>query len=182
MEFKFKQKIGEFEIEVSASSHCELFQKASFFTSLPRTGPSGETDLELRARKTKDGDYYYSIVSVKADQEFKLGISKQDEGNLFPKGWEPIYHADGNYSQESVAEETPEEVVEAKTVVKKVSPLKKPTTPKAATPKPSGLKKPGLTKPKLGTATKAKAVETNVTEVSTPDKSSIEATLNKYRK
>lgn len=90
---KFTKKIGSnsFEFECEVTSQADFFEKSSFFSSLPSVGPTGEDDLVLQYRKTKGGFEYYSIVSEKAGQEFKFGQSKATEGDLFPKGWEPIY-------------------------------------------------------------------------------------------
>lgn len=96
MEFKFKKKIGETEVEFveSADSHAEFVKKMTFFSSLPTVGPNGETDLQLRARQTSAG-YYYSVVSPSAKKELTLGQYKEPRlGELYVKGWEDLYEHD----------------------------------------------------------------------------------------
>lgn len=94
MKFSFTKKIGEteFTFEGEFDTHKDFFRESHFFTSLPTTGPNGETDLELSHRTTKDGHEYFSIVSQAAKKEFKLGQYK-DMKSLFPKGWEDLYDA-----------------------------------------------------------------------------------------
>ena len=98
MQFQFKINIGGTEITVveTAESKTDFVKKISFFSSLPTEGPNGEKDLVFRHRTTKEGYNYYSIVSEKADQEFKFGQSQQEPGELYGKGWEPLYHPDEN--------------------------------------------------------------------------------------
>lgn len=93
MQFQFKVTIGknEFTFVEDAATHAEFFQKVSFYSSLPKEGPNGEDDLEISYRVAQGVYSYYSIVSKKANQEYKFGQSKQEPGKLFGKGWEPIY-------------------------------------------------------------------------------------------
>lgn len=97
MRFTFTVKIGETEFEISddAANPAEMFQKVAFWQSLPTEGPNGETDLKLSYR-TPQGYEYYSIISEQADQEFKLGQKMGEEGQLFPKRWEPLVHGNGH--------------------------------------------------------------------------------------
>jgi hypothetical protein len=92
MEVQYRLRLGndEFTLKFEVGSEKELFEKASFFCNLPKVGPNGEDDLKLRHVRIKNFDYY-SVVSEKADQEFKFGIRQSDKG-LFPKGWAPLFH------------------------------------------------------------------------------------------
>lgn len=128
MKFSFEITVGKtkFTIQEDAENHLDFVKKASFFTSLPTHGPNGEDDLELRARKTKKG-YYYSIVSPSAKKEFKLGVSQQEPGTLFPKGWDDLYAS--NFSEADEVEEVEE---------KKAAQTPAPTAPAPAS-KPAGL-------------------------------------------
>lgn len=98
--FSYEIQIGDtrFNIQETATDHLDFFKKVSFFTSLPTEGPNGEKDLKLVARKTNKG-YYYSVVCESAKKEFKLGVSQQEPGTLFPKGWEDLYAGDGMQPQ-----------------------------------------------------------------------------------
>ena len=89
--------MGDTEISVmeNAETQQEFFEKISFFSSLPKVGPNGETDLKFSYRKTKEGYEYFSIISEKAGQEYKFGQSQKDPGQLFAKGWEDIYVGNG---------------------------------------------------------------------------------------
>jgi len=113
MEFEFKIKVGETEISVkeSAKNHTDFFEKLSFFSNLPKTGPNGETDLVLQ-HKNVDGYDFYSIICKSANKELKFGQSKKEAGKLFPKGWEPIYRGKGNY--EEMQKQEPSKKVETK--------------------------------------------------------------------
>jgi hypothetical protein len=99
MKVQFELAIGEnkFTLIEDVDTHTDFFKKLNFYSTLPKTGPNGETDLVLRHRlaTTKAGKKvdYYSIVSEKAKQEFKFGQSQQISSALFPKGWEPLYNA-----------------------------------------------------------------------------------------
>lgn len=96
MQVEYKLKLGqdEFTIKAEAKTQAEFFQKMSFFSSIPKVGPNGETDLKLLHR-TPQGYNYYSLVSEKAGMEYKFGQSKENLGDLFGKGWEPLYTKDG---------------------------------------------------------------------------------------
>lgn len=144
MKFSFEIKIGKtkFTIQEDAKDHLEFFQKTSFFTGLPEVGPNGEEDLELRSRKTKKG-HYYSIVSQKAGKEFRLGISQQEPGTLFPKGWETLYQSQG---QEDNNETEQEEVSQ------QTAPAVSKTSPRGL-----GIGRPSIPKPQAA-----------VTQVPTP--------------
>jgi len=110
MQFQFKLTIGrtEFTFTETAETHKEFFEKAHFYTTLPRVGPNGEDDLELRFRETKDGYTYYSLVSPSAKQEMTFGQSKQSPGELFSKDWAPLFGSDRANSESSQDEEQEE--------------------------------------------------------------------------
>ena len=97
MQVQFKLVIGsnEFTLIETVESHVEFFKKLNFYSTLPKEGPNGEKDLELRYRVAQGQYEYYSIVCKSAGQEFKFGQSKT-VGDLFPKGWEPLYNANAN--------------------------------------------------------------------------------------
>ena len=101
MKVQFELTIGQnkFTLIEDVETHADFFKKLDFYSALPKTGPNGEDDLVLRHRKakTKDGKPcdYFSIVSQKAKQEYKFGQSQGVNGQLFPKGWEPLYNASG---------------------------------------------------------------------------------------
>ena len=107
MKVQFELTIGEnkFTLIEDVESHVEFFKKLNFYSTLPKQGPNGETDLVLRHRlaTTQAGKKvdYYSIVSEKAQQEFKFGQSQQVPGGLFPKGWEPLFKAQQGETTES---------------------------------------------------------------------------------
>lgn len=92
MQVEYKLKLGqdEFVIKAEAKTQAEFFEKMSFFSSIPKVGPNGEDDLQL-VHRTPQGYNYYSLVSKKAKMEYKFGQSKENIGNLFGKGWEPLY-------------------------------------------------------------------------------------------
>lgn len=106
MKFELELVIGEtkYKILEDAETHQEFIEKASFFSAIPKSGPNGETDLKLVHRVAQGKYDYYSIISEKAQMEFKLGQSQQKPGALFAKGWEKLYTQDQNqgYQQESV--------------------------------------------------------------------------------
>jgi hypothetical protein len=94
MQVEYQLKIGKdlFTLKADVEDEKDFFEKMSFYSNLPRTGPNGEEDLKLVYRTTQEGHKYYSLVSTKADQEFKFGQNKDtSKGVLFPKGWEPLY-------------------------------------------------------------------------------------------
>jgi hypothetical protein len=102
VKIKFDLIIGnnKFEITEEAEDQASFVEKMSFFTKIPKTGPNGENDLELVFRTTKQGHKYYSLVSKLADQEFMFGQSQQRPGELFEKGWQPLFKPDANAVQQ----------------------------------------------------------------------------------
>lgn len=94
VEYRLKLGQDEFTIKADVKDELEFFQRMSFYSNLPKSGPNGETDLKITHRSTKDGHNYYSIVSESAGQEFKFGQLKPGSGGgLFEKGWAPLYKA-----------------------------------------------------------------------------------------
>lgn len=112
MKVQFELSIGEnkFILSEDVDTHADFFKKLNFYSSLPKVGPNGETDLTLRFRKakTKQGKdcEYYSIVSQKAKQEYKFGQSQGVVGGLFPKGWEPLFNSGAEENGEEEQEQT----------------------------------------------------------------------------
>lgn len=101
-EFKLKLGLDEFTLKAEVENEKAFFEILSFYSSLPKTGPNGETDLRLSFRTTTEGHKYYSIVSDKAGMEFQFGQNKENRGNgLFPKGWAPVYKKDGSEQDQS---------------------------------------------------------------------------------
>ncbi|MBP6821518.1 MAG: hypothetical protein KA368_08245 [Acidobacteria bacterium] len=98
MKIRFKKRVGdmEFEIEDEAATQSALFGVVEFWSCLPTEGPGGEKDLRFAHRQAQDFDFY-EIVSDKAGQRFCFGQrkGKGHEGELFPKGWEPVFSKDG---------------------------------------------------------------------------------------
>jgi hypothetical protein len=138
MQVEYKLKLGqeEFTLKTEVQNEIEFFQKMAFYSGLPKTGPNGENDLKLVHRTTKKGDYY-SIVSVSAGQEYRLGILK--EGGLFPKGWAPIYGTseDAEETATSTAQATVASVetqIAAATAAPKAAAATATAAPKAAAP------------------------------------------------
>jgi hypothetical protein len=143
MKITSRIKLGqdEFELSMDVADEREFFQQMSFYSSLPRTAPNGADDLKVRFRTTKDGDTYYSLVSETEKMEFKLGQQKKD-GRLFPKGWEPLYQANGAESDDEGQQQTqaaPRGMPKANTApAAAATPTAMPTLPKvtpAAMPK-----------------------------------------------
>lgn len=97
MKVQFELVIGEnkFTLTEEVESNTDFFKKLHFYSTLPKVGPNGETDLQLRFRVAQKQYEYYSIVSEKAGMEFKFGQPKEAKGVLFPKGWEPLFKAEG---------------------------------------------------------------------------------------
>ena len=99
MQAKFRLKVGqdEFELNFDVKDEKDFFEQVSFYTGLPKTAPGGSTDLRIAFRTTpKDGHKYYSLISDKEKLEFKLGQNKDAQGGgLFPKGWSPLFEAEG---------------------------------------------------------------------------------------
>lgn len=104
VEYKLKIGADEFTIKAEAKNEKEFFETMSFYTSLPKTGPGGETDLKLVYRNVK-GYTFYSLVSEKAQKEFQLGQYKEGDG-LYAKGWETLYKKDGSDDEEEEGERT----------------------------------------------------------------------------
>lgn len=105
MQAEYRLKIGqdEFLLKFDVANVLDFFEKVSFYSNLPKTGPNGETDLKISHRTTKQGYNYYSLVSEQAGQEFRFGQPKEDPKSLFPKGWAPIYKGEDNdQSQQSI--------------------------------------------------------------------------------
>lgn len=108
MNVKTKIKIGadEFEISQDVADQTEFFKFSAFFSSIPKVGPKGETDLKL-VHRTPQGYNYFSLVSEIAQQEYKFGQSKENPGTLFGKGWEPLYQkTEGNATQSPIGATT----------------------------------------------------------------------------
>jgi hypothetical protein len=103
MQVQFELVVGEnkFTLTENVENHSEFFQKLHFYSTLPKVGPNGETDLVLTFRVAQGQYEYYSIVSKKAGLEYKFGQSKKNDGSLFGKGWEPVYNANGNNEEGS---------------------------------------------------------------------------------
>lgn len=97
MKVQFELVIGEnkYTLIEDVESNTDFFKKLHFYSSLPKVGPNGETDLQLRYRIAQKQYEYYSIVSEKAGMEFKFGQPKEGKGVLFPKGWEPLFKSEG---------------------------------------------------------------------------------------
>lgn len=98
MQVQFKLTIGEneFTLVETVDNHSDFFKKLHFYSTLPKVGPNGETDLVLTYRVAQKQYEYYSIVSQKAQMEFKFGQSKDAKGTLFAKGWEPLFKGEGS--------------------------------------------------------------------------------------
>lgn len=92
MQVEYRLKLGSDEVVLrfDAQSEKEVFERLSFFSNIPKTGPNNEQDLKLSFKKTREGDTYYSVISESAGMEYKYGQKKAD-GLLFPKGWEKLY-------------------------------------------------------------------------------------------
>jgi hypothetical protein len=109
MKVQFELTIGEnkFTLIEDVENNADFFKKMSFYSSLPKVGPNGETDLVLQHRVAQKQYDYYSIVSKKADQEYKFGQSKETKGALFAKGWEPLFRSEaGEESSEDAPSHT----------------------------------------------------------------------------
>lgn len=95
IEYRLKLGQDEFVIKADVANEIEFFEKMSFYSNLPKTGPNGETDLKVVHRTTREGHNYYSLVSEKSGMEFKFGQVKEAKGGgLYPKGWVPLYQRD----------------------------------------------------------------------------------------
>lgn len=93
MKVQFELVVGEnkFTLIEDVDNNADFFKKLHFYSTLPKVGPNGETDLVLTYRVAQKKYDYYSIVSQKAKMEFKFGQSLENKGSLFAKGWEPLY-------------------------------------------------------------------------------------------
>ncbi len=107
MKVTLKKQCGDLEliVEAEGKSEKEIFPQLEFWSALPKAHPSGATDFEIRVRpaKTRDGKSvkYYEITCPSVDQRFCFGQATDDAGGgLFPKGWQPIFHGDGEDSQD----------------------------------------------------------------------------------
>lgn len=98
MQFSFKITVGTTEITLTeeAASHQDFVKKLSFYSSIPTKGPNGEDDLRFVHRTTSQGHEYYSIISDKANMEYKFGQSQKEPGTMYGKGWEEKYVGDEN--------------------------------------------------------------------------------------
>lgn len=103
MQFQFKINVGENEITITetAENQAEFVEKIAFYSGLPTEGPNGEKDLKFVFRTTKEGYKYYSLVSESAGQEFTFGQSQKKPGELFNKGWEPIFQSNNQQQQQA---------------------------------------------------------------------------------
>lgn len=76
------------DLEFDAENERQVFERLSFWDSLPQAGPGGEEDLKFCYR-TPQGYEYYSLVCESAGMEFMFGQTKEDK-SLFPKAWQKI--------------------------------------------------------------------------------------------
>ena len=147
MQVQFELVIGQnkFTLTENVETHSEFFQKLSFYSTLPKTGPNGETDLVLTHRVAQGKYDYYSIVSRSAGLEYKLGQSQQQPGALFGKGWEPLYNANG---EEGAQDQSQEQSVAAGQSVGLGATAPTPAAPPsaAATPAAKPASKPAAAK------------------------------------
>ncbi len=147
IERSFKVGNSEYKVEFTAENFAKFVETASLFDMLPTKGPNGETDLTLQVRHTAKGPYY-SVVSVQADQEFSLGVSQKRPGELFPKGWQPIYKGQEEGTPAAVETVAPKAKVTftqqvAKPTVQDVAP-KAQVNPKTSDAVNAALKKFGI--------------------------------------
>lgn len=104
VESQIKIGLDTYTIKVDVENEKQFFEKISFFSNLPKTGPNGETDLKIVHRTTTKGYNYYSLVSEKAGMEFKYGqVNDATSGALYPKGWSPIYKGDDAEATQTAA-------------------------------------------------------------------------------
>ncbi len=101
MKVQFELTIGEnrFTLIEEVETNADFFKKLHFYSTLPKVGPNGETDLVLTYRVAQKQYEYYSIVSQKAQQEFRFGQSKESKGQLFAKGWEALFVGEDEASE-----------------------------------------------------------------------------------
>lgn len=139
MKIQFNLVIGKnnFLITEEAENQAEFVEKMAFFTKIPKVGPNGEDDLEMVFRTTSQGHKYYSLVSKKADQEFMFGQSQKRPGELFEKGWQPLYKPENN--QNAGNNVVPQNVVPQNTVPQQAqAPVQQPV-PQAPIPQPQNI-------------------------------------------
>lgn len=103
VEYKIKLGSDEFTLRLDVKDTVEFFEKLSFYSNLPKTGPNGETDLKITHRTTTEGYNYYSIVSEKAGMEYKFGQPKEAPTKMYGKGWEPLFKKDGEAAPRAAA-------------------------------------------------------------------------------
>jgi hypothetical protein len=101
VEYKIKLGKDEFTLRLDVQNSVEFFEKLSFYSNLPKTGPNGEDDLKITHRTTTQGYNYYSLVSEKAGMEYKFGQPKEDPKVLYGKGWEPLFRGNDSQQQSS---------------------------------------------------------------------------------
>ena len=108
MKCKYDVVLGASKItlEFDASNNIDFFEQLAFYSTLPKQGPGGESDLTIQVRTTKKGKYY-SIVCESAKQEYMFGIYNNESRNLFPKGWQPLYEANQNTSGGGTSQQAP---------------------------------------------------------------------------
>lgn len=108
MQVQFELTIGEnkFTLTEEVENHIDFFKKLHFYSTLPKVGPNGETDLVLAYRVAQKKYDYFSIVSQKAQMEFKFGQSIDSKGTLFAKGWEPLFKAENETTDEFETQNT----------------------------------------------------------------------------
>jgi hypothetical protein len=108
MQVKFDLKIGlkTYTLIDEVLDQTDFFKKLAFYSTLPEVGPNGETDLTLSYRIAQKQYEYFSIVSQQAGMEYKFGQYKERKGELFAKGWEPLYQADETSENEGTVQTT----------------------------------------------------------------------------
>jgi hypothetical protein len=193
MSFQLKLNIGEkeFTITDTALTHQEFFQKAAFWTSLPKEGPNGESDLKLEFRTTAKGHHYYSIVSESAKKELKLGCSLKNPGSLFVKGWDTLIR--GQVGAEDHSEEVDTQNVSAFGQARSqvAAPQQQAFSqqprqplvnqafgqvPQQQIPSPTQVVRPAVSLPKIATPSAAPVAQTNIQ----PNQAALTNVLSKY--
>jgi hypothetical protein len=117
MNFKLNLKMGQSTIEISdeVENTQELFERVSFFTSLPTNCDNcKKEDLGFAFKETKDNFKYYSLKCKACGYSLKMGQSKKG-GNLFAKNWEAPY-LNSDINEDSDQQEV---VVEKEEIVQK---------------------------------------------------------------
>jgi len=158
MKVQFELTIGQnkFTLEEDVESNADFFKKLHFYSTLPKVGPNGETDLVLSYRVAQKQYEYYSIVSEKAQMEFRFGMSKEGKGKLFSKGWEPLHRRTSEEAEESDTPREPAAPIKAAvrtakptvgrtaTVKREESPVPTPAAPEVAAQAANILSKFGI--------------------------------------